>query len=69
MVILAVRTVASSAPKSQSLELQHLQDANGRPILDPVLILRRYLGRPRLEEDKRATTNVQNGVVFFFLFL
>ena len=23
---------------------------------------------PELEEDKRATTNVQNGLVFFFLF-
>ena len=27
------------------------------------------LDRPLLEEDKRATTNVQKGLVFFFFFL
>ena len=39
-----------------------------QPPLSQVSFLRISFSRPEIEEDKRATTNVQNGLVFFFFY-
>ena len=52
---------SSDVPSNAVLVWHQMQNFFGK------LWLWLCLGRPR-EEDKRATTNVQNGLVFFFLF-
>ena len=58
--------IPSSDGQNRHLPITSVQRSQSTLVIPQFHVERMFRKRPNLEEDKRATTNVQNGLVFFF---